>query len=53
MPRLLGPEPEARILEARGQTNLGPGRLAGVLGMARSTIWKALWRVHNLCGSPI
>lgn len=45
MPRLLGPEAEARILGARRLTNLGPGRLAGIVGMARSTIWKVLHRL--------
>lgn len=45
MPRRLGPEHEARILAARRQTNLGPGRLAGILAMARSTIWKVLHRL--------
>jgi len=45
MPRLSSPETEARILAARRQTNLGPGRLAGILAMARSTIWKVLHRL--------
>jgi transposase InsO family protein len=45
MPRLLAPEIEARILSARRQTNLGPGRLAGIVQMARSTIWKVLHRL--------
>ena len=45
MPRRLCPELEARILDARAQTNLGPGRLAGILQMARSTIWKVLFRL--------
>ena len=43
-PRLLGASEQRRICEARRRTNLGPGRLAGVLGRARSTIWKVLWR---------
>lgn len=45
MPRLLSPQTEARILEARRKTNLGPGRLAGIVQMARSTIWKVLHRL--------
>lgn len=45
MPRLLSPQIQEQVLEARRQTNLGPGRLAGVLGMARSTIWKVLHRL--------
>ena len=35
---------EARILEARRRTNLGPARLAGLVGRRRSTIWKVLRR---------
>lgn len=45
MPRLLAPEIERRILDARRQTNLGPGRLSGIVCMARSTIWKVLHRL--------
>jgi transposase InsO family protein len=42
------PEAEQqRILEARRRTNLGPARLAGLLGRRRSTIWKVLAR-HGL-----
>jgi transposase InsO family protein len=33
-----------RICRARERTNLGPGRLAGLLGRSRSTIWKVLAR---------
>ena len=50
-PRRLGAAEEDRILEARRQTNLGPGRLAGILGRARSTIWKVLHR-HGVSRRP-
>ena len=43
-PRRLTAAEEQRILAARRQTNLGPGRLAGLLDRARSTIWKVLHR---------
>jgi len=43
-PWRLGPEEEARILAARARTNLGPARLAGLVGRRRSTIWKVLRR---------
>jgi transposase-like protein len=46
-PWRLAPEEEARILRARRATNLGPARLAGLLGRRRSTIWKVLHR-HGL-----
>jgi len=46
-PRRLSEAEEAAILRARRETNLGPGRLAGILRRARSTIWKVLWR-HGL-----
>ena len=46
-PRLLAELEQQRICEARRRTNLGPGRLAGLLGRSRSTIWKVLWR-HGL-----
>jgi transposase InsO family protein len=46
-PRRLSAAEEAPILRARRETNLGPGRLAGILGRARSTIWKVLHR-HGL-----
>jgi transposase InsO family protein len=46
-PRLLEPAEQQRICDARRRTNLGPGRLAGLLGRARSTIWKVLKR-HGL-----
>src|SRR5215210_1549210 len=46
-PRLLEPAEQQRICDARKRTNLGPGRLAGVLGRARSTIYKVLAR-HGL-----
>jgi transposase InsO family protein len=43
-PRQLGAEAEAPILAAREATNLGPGRLAHLVGRARSTIYKVLAR---------
>jgi len=43
-PRRLERREEKRILRARRETGLGPGRLAGILRRARSTIWKVLWR---------
>ena len=50
-PRRLSAGEEERILHARRQTNLGPGRLAGILDRARSTIWKVLHR-HGLSRRP-
>jgi transposase InsO family protein len=46
-PRLLAADEQQRICRARERTNLGPGRLAGVLGRSRSTIHKVLAR-HGL-----
>jgi transposase InsO family protein len=46
-PRRLSAAEEEPILRARRQTNLGPGRLAGVCRRPRSTIWKVLHR-HGL-----
>jgi len=46
-PRLLAASEQQRICQARQRTNLGPGRLAGLLGRARSTIHKVLAR-HGL-----
>ena len=43
-PWRLGPEEEQAILAARERTNLGPARLAGLVGRRRSTIWKVLRR---------
>ena len=43
-PRRLSAAEEAPILRARRETNLGPGRLAGIVRRARSTVWKVLWR---------
>jgi transposase InsO family protein len=43
-PRRLTVAEEEPILRARRETNLGPGRLAGIVRRARSTIWKVLWR---------
>jgi transposase len=48
--RLAG-EQEQLIIKARLETNLGPGRLAGIVRFARSTIWKVLWR-HGLSRRP-
>ena len=50
-PRRLSPAEEEPILRARRQTNLGPGRLAGICRRARSTIWKVLHR-HGLSQRP-
>jgi transposase len=47
-PRRLTAAEEEPILRARRETNLGPGRLAGIVRRARSTIWKVLWR-HGVC----
>jgi len=41
-PRRLSSAEEEPILRARRETNLGPGRLAGIVRRARSTIWKVL-----------
>jgi transposase InsO family protein len=43
-PWRLAPEVEQRILDARERTNLGPARLAGIVGYRRSTIYKVLAR---------
>jgi len=50
-PRRLTASEEEPILRARRETNLGPGRLAGIVRRARSTIWKVLWR-HGLSRRP-
>jgi transposase InsO family protein len=50
-PRRLTPQQEQVIIDARLSTNLGPGRLAGILQHARSTIWKVLHR-HGLSRRP-
>ena len=50
-PRRLSPAEEEPILRARRETNLGPGRLAGIVRRARSTIWKVLRR-HGLSRRP-
>jgi transposase InsO family protein len=50
-PRRLTAAEEEPILRARRETNLGPGRLAGILQRARSTIWKVLRR-HGLSRRP-
>jgi transposase InsO family protein len=50
-PRRLTAAEEEPILRARRETNLGPGRLAGIIRRARSTIWKVLWR-HGLSRRP-
>jgi transposase InsO family protein len=43
-PWRLSVDQERAILEARRRTNLGPARLAGLVGYRRSTIWKVLHR---------
>lgn len=43
-PWQLSVDEERRILDARERTNLGPARLAGLVGRRRSTIWKVLRR---------
>jgi len=43
-PRRLSAAEEEPILRARRETNLGPGRLVGIVRRARSTIWKVLYR---------
>jgi transposase InsO family protein len=43
-PRRLSTAEEEPILRARRETGLGPGRLAGIVRRARSTIWKVLRR---------
>src|SRR5690349_16464013 len=43
-PWALSAEAERRILQARARTNLGPARLAGLVGYRRSTVWKVLRR---------
>jgi transposase InsO family protein len=43
-PRRLSAAEEEPILRARRETGLGPGRLAGIVRRARSTIWKVLHR---------
>ena len=50
-PRRLTAAEEEPILRARRETNLGPGRLAGIVRRARSTIWKVLQR-HGLSRKP-
>jgi transposase InsO family protein len=50
-PRRLSAAEEEPILRARRETNLGPGRLAGIVRRARSTIWKVLRR-HGLSRRP-
>jgi transposase InsO family protein len=42
--RRLSAAEEEPILQARRETGLGPGRLAGIVRRARSTIWKVLRR---------
>ena len=50
-PRQLSADEEQPILQARRQTSYGPGRLAGIVRRARSTIWKVLRR-HGLSRRP-
>ena len=40
----LSADEQQRILQARARTNLGPARLAGLVGRRRSTVWKVLHR---------
>jgi transposase InsO family protein len=47
----LSPAQEEPILRARRETNLGPGRLAGIVCRSRSTVWKVLHR-HGLSRRP-
>jgi transposase InsO family protein len=50
-PRRLTAAQEEPIVRARRETNLGPGRLAGIVRQPRSTIWKVLRR-HGLSRRP-
>jgi transposase InsO family protein len=50
-PRRLSAAEEEPILRARRETNLGPGRLAGIVRRSRSTIWKVLHR-HGVSRRP-
>jgi transposase InsO family protein len=50
-PRRLSALEEESILRARRETNLGPGRLAGIVRRHRSTVWKVLWR-HGVSRRP-
>lgn len=50
-PRRLSAAEEEPILRARRETNLGPGRLAGIVRRPRSTVWKVLRR-HGLSRRP-
>jgi transposase InsO family protein len=50
-PRQLSADEEEPILRARRETGYGPGRLAGIVRRARSTIWKVLQR-HGLSRRP-
>ena len=54
-PWALGAEAEQRIVAARARTNLGPARLAGLVGYRRSTIYKVLKRhgcSQRRCSAP-
>jgi hypothetical protein len=50
-PRQLTEAEEAPILRGRRETNLRPGRLAGLVRRARSTVWKVL-DCHGLARRP-
>ena len=50
-PRRLSAAEEEPILRARRETTLGPGRLAGIVRRARSTMWKVLHR-HGISRRP-
>jgi transposase InsO family protein len=50
-PNRTAADEEQRICQARRRTNLGPGRLAGLVGHPRSTVWAVLVR-HGLSRRP-
>jgi transposase InsO family protein len=50
-PNRTAADEEQRICQARRRTNLGPGRLAGLVGHPRSTVWAVLAR-HGLSRRP-
>ena len=52
-PWRLEPAEKERILAARARTNLGPARLAGLVGRRRSTIWKVLHRPRGLAAPAL
>jgi len=50
-PKRTAASEEQRICQARTRTNLGPGRLAGLVGHPRTTVWAVLAR-HGLSRRP-